>query len=151
MIWLLRVHGNTHVHVLWQLSDLCAILWLFITLAVVNIFWCGKKEMIYLLEVCFCVSAHPLEQLECPLGTLVINNWRSASIYNSCALAQIGKEEVYFDHHSAPSTSATYCDRNQTSKFLGIEDKCWWLRALLNGLENIGGISEGKKIFKVID
>ena len=24
-------------------------------------------------------------------------------------------------------------------------------RALLNGLENIGGISEGKKIFKVID
>ena len=24
-------------------------------------------------------------------------------------------------------------------------------RTLLNGLENIGGISEGKKIFKVID
>ena len=64
-------------------------------------------------------------------------------------------EEVYFDHRSAPASNTTDCDRNQTFKFSGVEDKFWWLGvrtcALFNGIENVGGISEGNKKFKVID
>ena len=72
----------------------------------------------------------------------------------SSFLAQISKEEVYFDHHSAPATSysTTYCDRNQNSKFLGVEDKCWWLsaRSLLNGQENIGVLVRVTKFSKLL-